>query len=157
MTTIRQFTCEDFFRFNFVELCDQPRALCFHSLGGYLEYMSKYPDYYLVAESPSRDFMGYIMGTDTKSGENHGPSSCVCLLVCAQSYRSIGVATQLMRVFEWISKRKRCDYIDLHVQLSNCIALSLYEKLGFTVHENLYDYYWVLADPRAYLMRKYLL
>ena len=101
--------------------------------------------------------MGYIMGTDTKSGENHGPSSCVCLLVCAQSYRSIGVATQLMRVFEWISKRKKCDYMELHVQLSNSIALSLYEKLGFTVHENLYDYYWVLADSRAYLMRKYIL
>ena len=69
MTTIRQFTCDDFFKFNCVELCDQPRALCYHNLKEYFEYISKYPDYFLVAESPSGDLMGYIMGTDTKEKE----------------------------------------------------------------------------------------
>jgi N-terminal acetyltransferase B complex catalytic subunit len=126
MTTIRQFTCDDFFKFNFVELCDQPRALCYHNLEEYLEYISKYPDYYLVAESPSGDLMGYIMGTDTKGVEE--TRSCICLLVCSESYRSIGVATNLMNVFEWISKRKRCNYLELHVQISNSIAMKLYQK-----------------------------
>ena len=102
--------------------------------------------------------MGYIMGTDTKDKEQqHDRNSYICLLVCSQSYRSIGVATQLMGVFEWISKQKRCEYIELHVQISNSIAMTLYEKLGFRVHQKLYDYYWAIADPRAYLMRKYLL
>ena len=59
MTTLRQFTCDDLFRFNPVNLDPLTET---YGVGFYLQYLARWPEYFLVAESPSNDIMGYIMG-----------------------------------------------------------------------------------------------
>ena len=59
MTTLRQFTCDDLFRFNPVNLDPLTET---YGVGFYLQYLARWPEYFLVAESPSNDLMGYIMG-----------------------------------------------------------------------------------------------
>lgn len=59
MTTIRQFTCDDLFRFNPINLDPLTET---YGIGFYLQYLARWPEYFLVAESPSQELMGYIMG-----------------------------------------------------------------------------------------------
>ena len=59
MTTVRQFTCDDLFRFNPINLDPLTET---YGIGFYLQYLARWPEYFLVAESPSGDLMGYIMG-----------------------------------------------------------------------------------------------
>ena len=59
MTTIRQFTCDDLFRFNPINLDPLTET---YGIGFYLQYLARWPEYFLVAESPSHHLMGYIMG-----------------------------------------------------------------------------------------------
>ena len=90
MTSIRQFNCDDFFKYNFVELSDQPRSLGCPSLNIYLEWLAEFPEYSLVAESPNGDVMGFIMGMDEE--DDHAfKYSQVCLIVCSSFHRKIGI------------------------------------------------------------------
>ena len=59
MTTLRQFTCEDLFRFNPVNLDPLTET---YGVGFYLTYLARWPEYFLAAEAPSGEIMGYIMG-----------------------------------------------------------------------------------------------
>ena len=59
MTTIRQFTCDDLFRFNPINLDPLTET---YGVGFYLQYLARWPEYFLVAESPGGDLCGYIMG-----------------------------------------------------------------------------------------------
>ena len=59
MTTLRQFTCDDLFRFNGINLDPLTEM---YGLSFYLQYLARWPEYFLVAESPSGTLMGYIMG-----------------------------------------------------------------------------------------------
>ena len=59
MTTLRQFTCDDMFRFNPINLDPLTET---YGVGFYLQYLARWPEYFLVAEAPSGDLMGYIMG-----------------------------------------------------------------------------------------------
>lgn len=59
MTTLRQFTCDDLFRFNGINLDPLTEM---YGLSFYLQYLSRWPEYFMVAESPSGTLMGYIMG-----------------------------------------------------------------------------------------------
>ena len=156
MTTIRQFNCEDFFKYNCVEISDQPRSLTYPSLGPYLRYLSEFSEYFLVAESPNGDIMGYIMGTDEETAEldEYG---YVCLLVCSPVYRNIGTGTRLLESFENISKHKKHRFIDLHVQPINWAAIGLYQKSGFSIVDYISDYYSIIPEAAAYVMRKWLL
>ena len=59
MTTLRQFTCDDLFRFNGINLDPLTEM---YGLSFYLQYLARWPEYFMVAESPSGTLMGYIMG-----------------------------------------------------------------------------------------------
>ena len=67
MTTIRKITCDDFFRFNCVELSDLPRSLAFRMLNAYLEPLEMFGDLNLVAEAPNGHLIGYILGKGSTS------------------------------------------------------------------------------------------
>ena len=70
MSTLRQFTCDDLFRFNGINLDPLTET---YGLSFYLKYMARWPEYFMVAESPSGDLMGYIMGKSEGQNENwHG-------------------------------------------------------------------------------------
>ena len=57
MTTLRQFTCDDLFRFNPVNLDPLTET---YGVQFYLQYLARWPEYFLVAESPSNEIMGMV-------------------------------------------------------------------------------------------------
>ena len=75
MTTLRQFTCDDLFRFNGINLDPLTEM---YGLSFYLQYLARWPEYFMVAESPSGTLMGYIMGKSEGTKENwHGHVTAV--------------------------------------------------------------------------------
>ncbi|XP_062523604.1 N-alpha-acetyltransferase 20-like [Corticium candelabrum] len=78
---------------------------------------------------------------------------------CAQlapEYRRLGVAAKLMNYFEDISEKKHCFFVDLLVRVSNNIAVTMYEKLGYIVYRRVPEYYPGTKSEDAYDMRKAL-
>ncbi|XP_076463985.1 N-alpha-acetyltransferase 20-like [Babylonia areolata] len=151
MTTIRQFTCDDLFKFNNVNLDPLTET---YGLPFYMQYLAHWPEYFQVAESPSGEIMGYIMGKAEGQGENwHGH---VTALSVANDYRRLGLAATLMHSLEEISENKHCFFVDLFVRVSNKVAVAMYEKLGYTVYRRVLEYYSGEVDEDAFDMRKAL-
>jgi len=151
MTTLRPFTCDDLFRFNGINL--DPLTENF-GLGFYLQYLARWPEYFMVAESPSEDLMGYVMGKCEGVGENwHGHVTAVSV---GPDYRRLGLAKRLMDGLEVTSDKKRCYFVDLFVRVSNKLAIGIYEKLGYVIYRTVLDYYSGENEENAYDMRKAL-
>ena len=68
----------------------------------------------------------------------------------------LGLANQLMEGLEEVSDFKNCYFVDLFVRVSNKIAISFYNKLGYTVYRTVLQYYSGEQDEDAYDMRKAL-
>ena len=68
----------------------------------------------------------------------------------------VGLANQLMEGLEEISDSKNCYFVDLFVRVSNKIAISFYNKLGYTVYRTVLQYYSGEQDEDAYDMREAL-
>ena len=154
MTTLRQFTCDDLFRFNPINLDPLTET---YGVGFYLQYLARWPEYFLVAESPGGDLMGYIMGkaegklrTSTCllptvddiffqslpnvdediliiSGNNENWHGHVTAVTCAPAHRRLGLAGRLMDALEKISEQKKCWFVDLFVRVSNAVAITMYK------------------------------
>ena len=166
MTTLRQFTCDDLFRFNGINLDPLTEM---YGLSFYLQYLARWPEYFMVAESPSGSLMGYIMGKSEGQNENwHGHVTAVTV---GPQYRRLGMtsslstltntvfsglANKLMQGLEELSDAKNCYFVDLFVRVSNSIAISFYRKLGYTVYRTVLQYYSGEQDEDAYDMRKAL-
>ena len=75
MTTLRPFRCDDLFRFNNVNL-DELTATYYMPF--YLQYLATWPEFFVAAEAPDGQMMGYIMGKVEGEGENwHGHVTAV--------------------------------------------------------------------------------
>merc|ERR1719370_639316 len=124
--------------------CTPPPSTC--------SYMVKWPEYFMVAESPRGDLMGYIMGKSEGKNENwHGHVTAVSV---GPDYRRIGIANNLVKILESISDRKNCYFVDLFVRASNIMAISFYKKLGYIRYRTVAQYY--AGEEDAYDMRKAL-
>ena len=85
MTTLRQFTCDDLFRFNGINLDPLTEM---YGLSFYLQYLARWPEYFMVSESPSGALMGYIMGKSEGQNDNwHGHVTAVTV---GPQYRRLG-------------------------------------------------------------------
>lgn len=90
MTTTRRFRADDLFRFNNVNLdvLTETYTNCF-----YLQYLTTWPDYCVVQESPNGRMMGYILGKAEGEGERwHGHVTAVTI---APEYRRLGCAKKV--------------------------------------------------------------
>ena len=88
MSTLRQFTCDDLFRFNGINLDPLTEM---YGLSFYLQYLARWPEYFMVAESPSGALMGYIMGKSEGQNENwHGHVTAVTV---GPEHRRLGKTT----------------------------------------------------------------
>uniref|UniRef100_A0A914DWX2 N-alpha-acetyltransferase 20 n=1 Tax=Acrobeloides nanus TaxID=290746 RepID=A0A914DWX2_9BILA len=151
MCTIRPFEVSDLLRFNNVNLDPLTET---YGLTFYMQYLLNWPEYFLVAEHPNGDIMGYIMGKAEGEGENfHGHVTAVSI---APNYRRLHLAAQLMERLEKLSDEKGCYYVDLFVRVSNEIAVKMYENLGYSVYRRIIDYYSGENDEDAFDMRKAL-
>jgi len=151
MSTLRPFTCDDLFRFNNVNLDPLTET---YGLSFYMQYLAHWPEFFQVAESPSGEIMGYIMGKAEGVGENwHGH---VTALTVSPDYRRLGLAATLMKFLEDVSEKKQAFFVDLFVRVSNKVAIKMYQQLGYIVYRTVLEYYSGDPDEDAYDMRKAL-
>ncbi|OQS06358.1 N-acetyltransferase 5 [Thraustotheca clavata] len=153
MTSTRKFRCEDLFRFNNVNLDVLTET---YNMSFYLQYLTKWPDYFLLQEDPNNTMMGYIMGKAEGKAENwHGHVTAVTV---APEFRRLGLAKNLMDYLENVSIELYDGYfVDLFVRVSNALAIGMYEKFGYSVYRRVIGYYSGDGDMEdAFDMRKAL-
>ncbi|XP_057259806.1 N-alpha-acetyltransferase 20 isoform X2 [Pezoporus wallicus] len=131
MTTLRAFTCDDLFCFNNINLDPLTET---YGIPFYLQYLAHWPEYFIVAEAPGGELMGY-------------------------KFRRLGLAAKLMELLEEISEKKGGFFVDLFVRVSNQVAVNMYKQLGYSVYRTVLEYYSASSgepDEDAYDMRKAL-
>ena len=120
-----------------------------------MSYLSKWPESFVVAESPHGSIMGYVLGKaegDDKLWHGH-----VSAVTVAPAYRRLGLAKTLMDYFEDVSIRTYNAYfVDLFVRQSNHLAISMYEKFGYRTYRRVLGYYSGELPEDALDMRKAL-
>ncbi|KAJ3023414.1 N(alpha)-acetyltransferase 20, NatB catalytic subunit [Thoreauomyces humboldtii] len=151
MTTSRRFVADDLFKFNNVGgLIRYPLQ---YNISFYLQYMAQWPDYFVASEAPNGACMGYVMGKAEGQGKLwHGH---VTALTVAPEYRRLGLAEELMNILEVVSE-KIGFFVDLFVRVSNKVAISMYEKFGYTVYRRVLEYYTGPDPEDGFDMRKAL-
>ncbi|KAL5261291.1 hypothetical protein ACHWQZ_G007110 [Mnemiopsis leidyi] len=157
MCTLRPFTCKDLFRFNRVNFDPLTEN---YGTSFYLQYLVNWPEYCTVAESPSGQIMGYILGkSEGQAEEWHGH---VTTLTVSPQFRRLGIAHTLMNQLEKISENQKCYFVDLFVRVSNDVAKNMYKNFGYSVYRQIVEYYaggnapHSPPDEDAYDMRKAL-
>jgi len=174
MTTIRRFTMSDLFKFNNINLDVLTET---YNMPFYLSYMSKWPESFLVAESPqphhndtgstnkttnhlphstpSGGLMGYMIGKSEGTLSSwHGHVSAVTV---APTYRRLGLAKTLMDDVERLSTDVyNAFFVDLFVRASNRLAIEMYEKFGYIKYRRVMGYYCGEVSEDAWDMRKAL-
>jgi len=148
MCSVRSFVTDDLFNFNHVNLDLLTET---YNLPFYLRYLSRWPEYFLAAQSPNRECMGYIMGKAEGVGDNwHGHISAVTV---APRYRRLGLAGMLIQYLEDITEEVHDGYfVDLFVRMSNLLAINMYKKFGYVVYRQVLGYY--AGEEDAFDMRK---
>ncbi|CAI9556089.1 unnamed protein product, partial [Staurois parvus] len=125
----------------------------------YLEYLSHWPEYCIIAEAPGGELMGYIMGKAEGSMAREQWHGHVTAVSVAPEFRRLGLAAKLMELLEEISERKGGFFVDLFVRVSNQVAFNTYKQLGYSVYRTVLKYYSTSSgepDEDAYDMRKAL-
>jgi len=143
----------DLFKFNNINLDVLTET---YNMTFYLQYMSRWPESFVVAEAPNNDgLMGYVLGKAEGEGKLwHGHVSAVTV---APLYRRIGLAKKLMDDFESTSNDVYNAYfVDLFVRASNMLAIKMYEKFGYIRYRRVLGYYAGEEPEDAFDMRKAL-
>ncbi|ELK03928.1 N-terminal acetyltransferase B complex catalytic subunit NAT5 [Pteropus alecto] len=104
-------------------------------------YLAHWPEYFIVAEAPGGELMGYIMGKAEGSVAREEWHGHVTALSVAPEFRRLGLAAKLMELLEEISERKGGFFVDLFVRVSNQVAVNMYKQLGYSVYRTVIEYY----------------
>ncbi|EEC46969.1 predicted protein [Phaeodactylum tricornutum CCAP 1055/1] len=152
MTTLRQFQLNDLLKFNQINLDVLTET---YNGSFYMAYLSKWPESFVVAESPHGSLMGYVLGKAEGEGKQwHGHVSAVTV---APEYRRLGLAQTLMTYFETLSVQQYNAYfVDLFVRASNTLAIDMYNKFGYVTYRRVLGYYSGELPEDALDMRKAL-
>ncbi|XP_063713171.1 N-alpha-acetyltransferase 20-like [Symsagittifera roscoffensis] len=140
MSSLRTFKCRDFLKMARINLDPLTET---YALPFYLQYYVKWPEYFLMSETPSGEVQGYIMGkseTFRREGESSWHGHVTCLTVSPE-HRRMGLANRLMHLLEQMSELKSCYFVDLFVRKSNEAAINMYSRLGYSVYREVIDYY----------------
>jgi N-terminal acetyltransferase B complex catalytic subunit len=137
MTTHRRFVASDLFRFNNINLDPLTET---YSISSYFDYLSRWPDYFIISENSNKSLMGYVMGKAEGDDELwHGHVSAVTV---APEYRRMGLARHLMGLLEQVSEKiYDTFFVDLFVRQSNKIAIGMYEAFGYSIYRRVIGYY----------------
>mmetsp|Transcript_21503 Transcript_21503/g.61391 ORF Transcript_21503/g.61391 Transcript_21503/m.61391 type:complete len:176 (-) Transcript_21503:226-753(-) len=152
MTTLRQFTMDDLFKFNNINLDVLTET---YNMSFYMSYMAKWPESFMVAEAPNGSLMGYVLGkAEGKDQLWHGHVSAVTV---APTYRRLGLAKTLMDQFETLCvDTYNAYFVDLFVRASNHLAQNMYTKFGYIKYRQVLGYYAGECPEDAWDMRKAL-
>ena len=149
MTTLRPFTLDDLLLFNPVNLDPLTET---YALSFYLTYLSRWPNYFVTAESPKGKVQGYCMGKCEGEGTLwHGHVTAVTV---GPEYRRQGLAGVLMEGLECTTESVRGYFVDLFVRASNEVAIGMYERMGYSKYRKVLGYYSGREEEDAWDMRK---
>jgi len=113
MTSLQRFRLSDLLTFNSVNLDPLTET---YNIGFYLEYYTRWPEYFTSTVSHDNRVQGYVMGKSegvdngtVQSGPNKGSSyglwhGHVTCLTVQPMYRRLGIARQLMDSLETVSQ-----------------------------------------------------
>ncbi len=91
--------------------------------------------------------IGYLLGSYDFETKNVHIMSIGILDI----YRKKGLGTQLLGLFEQIVDRRGITSVSLFVHVINQVAISFYERNGFSIQETMKDYYvGCLTDVSTY-------
>ncbi|CDR36980.1 CYFA0S01e06084g1_1 [Cyberlindnera fabianii] len=138
MTSLKPFQATDLFSLNAVNL--DPLTENFN-IAFYLEYLTEWPSLFFKSTELDSTISGYMMAkTEGKGPEWHTHITAVTI---NSHYRRIGLASYLCDNLEYITDAKphEANFIDLFVKVTNSLAISLYEKLGYSVFRRVVGYY----------------
>lgn len=133
---IRQFTLQDIFRLNRVNLDAFTEN---YDVPFYTQYISSWPDLCWVAEAADGTIVAYILGKVEGEGDDwHGHITAISV---AGEFRGSGVAHSLLDRLESASFAVGSHYVDLYVRASNAQALKFYAKRNYKIHQTIEEYY----------------
>lgn len=153
MTSLRCFSMLDLLKFNKVNLDILTET---YNVSFYGKYLAKWPEYCKVAESPSGDIQGYVLGKvegDKSNEEKKNWHGHVTAVTVAPSYRRQGLAKALMKYLEDTTIMHNGFFVDLFVRKSNEVAIGMYEGMGYRVYRTVVNYY-SQPEEDSYDMRK---
>lgn len=108
----------------------------------YLHYLASFPAICYQSVAPNGRPTGYMLAkTEGTAKEWHAHISAVTV---DPHYRRIGLASQLCDILRVIVEPQRpihAWFVDLFVKCSNRSAITLYEKLGYSVYRRVVGYY----------------
>jgi N-terminal acetyltransferase B complex catalytic subunit len=137
MTTQREFTLMDAFKFNGVNLDLLTET---YTMNFYAPYVFRWPDYQQLLEHPTGRIMAYILGK--AEGQKKLWHGHVTAVTVAPPYRRLRFASQLMALLEKISEDVyNCFFVDLFVRNSNVVAVDWYTQMGYIVYRTVLGYY----------------
>lgn len=139
MTSIKPFQATDLFEHNAINL--DPLTENFY-IYFYLHYLANFPSICYQSTSTLDKPTGYMLAkTEGSKKEWHAHISAVTV---DPHYRRIGLGSDLCDILKVISETERpihAWFIDLFVKCSNKSAITLYEKLGYSVFRRVVAYY----------------
>ncbi|KCZ77978.1 hypothetical protein H311_01003 [Anncaliia algerae PRA109] len=149
MFNTKPFYCSDIFRLDLVNLDTSTEN---YSIEYYLmNLLSNSQDCYLIE---GKTVLGYMIARLECKDDATINSHIIALSVSPQVRRN-NIASFLMNILKDNSIDNQCAYIDLFVRISNEKAIKFYNKIGYSVHETIKDYY-IMPKEDAYDMRLYL-
>ena len=127
-----------------------------YNISFYGKYLARWPEYCKVAQAPSGDIQGYVLGKvegDKENEEKKNWHGHVTAVTVAPSYRRQGLAKVLMKHLEDTTIRHSGYFVDLFVRKSNEVAIGMYQSMGYLIYRTVVGYY---SGPEedAYDMRK---
>lgn len=160
MSTIRQFSIFDMFKFNNVNLDILTET---YATSFYGKYIAKWFEYNVSAHNSCGMIEAYILGKvegekDNEDKKNwHGHVTAVTV---APYFRRQGLARSLMNFLEDVTERIHNGfYVDLFVRSTNKVAINMYKNFGYDVYQVVEKYYssdGIQPEEDGYDMRKSL-
>lgn len=148
MTSIKPFHMEDLFELNSVNL--DPMTENFNLLF-YFQYLIDWPTLFFKSVEISNDnyynhpysISGYMMGKTEGKFEKKEWHTHITAVTIDEQYRRIALASDLCTNLENTTAVKPHEalFVDLFVKVTNSVARTLYEKLGYSVYRRVVGYY----------------
>lgn len=88
---------------------------------------------YIVKDD--KEAIGYICGVIQKDdGINNTSFAEICNIYVDEGYRNRGIATDLIKIFKDVCKKRNIKYIKIKALTNNTDAIKLYSNLNFKSH-----------------------
>ena len=101
-----------------------------------------FPDLCKAAiDSRTKKMCAYVMGKLQTDKATHQQYGHITALAVGGTHRRMGIARQLMDLFEQSCEAQGAFYVDLFVRANNQVAFKMYTEFGYNVYRQIKGYY----------------